>query len=156
MHSLFNVERFLNKNENETKMLELDGKNTGTDISPQKRVLDEKKIILENDLYENKNLINLAKIKTLGSNLVVKAQETSTETFQNMLNLADEINAGEEKFLSKNLRDFILRYMLGYVVVLLLMLLLIKTNSLSIKNASILSIFIGIILTGFLGYYYFL
>lgn len=156
MHSLFNVERFLNKNENETKMLELDGKNTETDISPQKRVLDEKKIILENDLYENKNLINLAKIKTLGSNLVVKAQETSTETFQNMLNLADEINAGEEKFLSKNLRDFILRYMLGYVVVLLLMLLLIKTNSLSIKNASILSIFIGIILTGFLGYYYFL
>ena len=115
--------------------------------------LDKKEHFLEESRSTEQNVINLSKIKTLGSELVVNAQEGSKGVLQNILDVANKITVDKEDILNENTKGLVLKYVLGYTIFILLILLLVKTKSLHLGKALVLVIFIGLLLLGFLGYY---
>jgi hypothetical protein len=152
MNRLFDIERFLNQNKNQKKMAKLDEK-SGIDMTDTFYFLDKKEHFLEESRSTEQNVINLSKIKTLGSELVVNAQEGSKGVLQNILDVANKITVDKEDILNENTKGLVLKYVLGYTIFILLILLLVKTKSLHLGKALVLVIFIGLLLLGFLGYY---
>lgn len=152
MNRLFDIERFVNHNKNQQRMANLD-QESGIDMKDRMFYLQKEKDNLDNKLSTEKKIINLSKVKTLGSKTIKKAQENFKSDFQNILDQANKINLYKEKMLNENTRGLVLKYFLGYVIFILLILLITKTKFISIGKGVILVIFVGILLLGFLGYY---
>ena len=83
MNRLFDIERFVNQNKNQQRMAKVD-EESGIDMNDKMFYLQQQADNLNNKLSTEKKIINLSKVKTLGSKTINKERQFNAHSNNNL------------------------------------------------------------------------